>query len=63
MDCNDCNTNRMEKLIKIVKSSGVTMGGRKKQGNKENELARFIFIFQHMTHGTSRLEYWKPNKM
>lgn len=58
VDCNDCNTNRMEELVEIVKSSG---GGKETRG--KNELARFIFIFQHTTHGTSRLEYWKPNKM
>lgn len=39
-------------------------GGKEETRKQDkNELARFIFIFQHMTHGTSRLEYWKPNIM
>lgn len=61
MDCNDCNANRMKKSLRVAVWM---MGGRRKPGNKtKNELARFIFIFQHMTHETSRLEYWKPNIM
>lgn len=44
MDCNDCNTNRMEELVEIVKSSGGGKEETRKQGEKMNLRGLYSFF-------------------